>query len=299
MRLTLVTGWLCCMLLHTTLSSAAPPFTTLSDRLRGDPDLTVRAQAALALGKTRDPRALKPLILALDDHAPAVRAAAAVGLRGLGDPRGVPALRLHSADGAENVREEIKSAISVLSARAPRPQSLMRVVVQLAKVHNSTRVKSESVEQDVLNSARKRLSEVPYVVVESRVGSSPADGPSSTAAPAKASRSRSGEAAKVSEDKLAENNAECVVLIVPSIQKLAAEREPDGIRYSATIEFLVHSMPDEAISARLSGSASATASFAETKDRARIAELRRQVIEAAIQSALSRAPGALLAASRF
>ncbi|HTU63993.1 MAG TPA: hypothetical protein VMF89_36255, partial [Polyangiales bacterium] len=89
------------------------------------------------------------------------------------------------------------------------------------------------------------------------------------------------------------------VMIVPSIQKLAASRDGDAIVYSASIEYIVHTLPDETIMARVSGSASTAATQHEARDRTRSAEVRREVLEAAIRSALKRASRALVAAARL
>jgi hypothetical protein len=83
------------------------------------------------------------------------------------------------------------------------------------------------------------------------------------------------------------------------IQKLKAKREGQEIIYSASVEYIVHTMPDQAIAAKVSGNATASLTQEEAKDAQRTAELRRQVLEAAIASALRGAPRALLAAARL
>ena len=83
------------------------------------------------------------------------------------------------------------------------------------------------------------------------------------------------------------------------VQKLRASHERGEIIYSASVEYLLHTMPDQSIAAKVSGSASATLTEEEAKDKARAAELRRAVLEAAIASALRRAPRAILAAARL
>jgi hypothetical protein len=56
-------------------------------------------------------------------------------------------------------------------------------------------------------------------------------------------------------------------------------------------------MPDQAIAGKVSGSASAEASPSEISDARRHAKLRDDVLEAAVDSALRRAPPAILAAA--
>jgi HEAT repeat protein len=57
-----------------------------------NPNDQTRSQAALILGKIRDPRAVEPLILAITDQSGNVRGNAAIALGELGDPRAVDAL---------------------------------------------------------------------------------------------------------------------------------------------------------------------------------------------------------------
>lgn len=84
------------------LLTTEPPIPELSQQLFTLLDSTlheqenpseVRSEAAMALGKTRDPRALDALIRALTVQSPEVRAAAAAALRDLGDSRAVPMLK--------------------------------------------------------------------------------------------------------------------------------------------------------------------------------------------------------------
>ncbi len=60
----------------------------------GYPDVNVRRIAAFALGEIADPRAVGPLIAALDDHHPPVRAAAATALGQFADPSTIEPLRI-------------------------------------------------------------------------------------------------------------------------------------------------------------------------------------------------------------
>lgn len=271
--------WIRATVLTTALSialsaGARPKLDALSERLQTSSDFRVRVQAALELGKTRDERALPALSAALEDRDASVRAAAAAALGKLGVARGVRPLKEHLDDSSESVRSAVKTAIALLTPKeepSAEPEA-QRIVVKLGSVHNSTRVKSQAIEREILAESRRKLSEMPGVAVL----------PSETV-----------EAPKAPEAE------EPLVMITPSIQKLAASRDGDSIVYSASIEYILHAMPDEAIMARISGSASAAATEKEAADKAATAVLRREVLAAAIQSALSRAPRALLAAARM
>ena len=258
-------------------AGARSKFDALNERLKASPDFRVRVQAALELGKTRDPRALTPLSEALDDGDASVRAAAAAALGKLGQPRAIQLLNLHLSDSSSSVRTAIQSALVALAP--PKEESpsaapeTRRIVVKLGGVHNGTRVKSRAIEREILAESRKKLTEMPGVEVVSIEG---ATAPAAT---------KTDDAPRV--------------MITPSIQRLAASRDGDSIVYSASIEYIVHTLPDEALMGRISGSASAAASEREAADRVATAVLRREVLAAAIQSALSRAPRALLAAARF
>ncbi|MEK9144363.1 MAG: HEAT repeat domain-containing protein [Elusimicrobiota bacterium] len=63
-----------------------------------------RAQAAAALGLSRDPRVIEPLMAALKDPADAVQANAAMALGKLRDPRAAGALRKALEDDNADVR---------------------------------------------------------------------------------------------------------------------------------------------------------------------------------------------------
>ncbi len=76
-----------------------------------------------------------------------------------------------------------------------------------------------------------------------------------------------------------------VVLVSGQVQKLKAAREGSDIVYSASVEYILHTMPEQSIAAKVSGSATASLTEEEAKDQERAAELRAAVLEAAIASA--------------
>jgi hypothetical protein len=90
-----------------------------------------------------------------------------------------------------------------------------------------------------------------------------------------------------------------VVMVTGSVEQLKAAREGSSIVYTAKVEYVLHTMPEQSIAAKVSGSASAQASEQEASDQTRSAQLRKEVLEAAIASALRRAPPALIAAARL
>ena len=256
-------------IVSTALSAPAKPrLDDLTARLANS-DFRVRVQAALELGRSADSRALPPLVSALDDSSASVRAAAAAALGKLGDVRGRVALAQHREDSSSAVRAEVKSALDKLEQKRAASEGATQVaeqprkiVVKLAGVHNGTRVKSSNVERDVLDESKRKLGELGVAVAEG-------------------------------------GDANAMVKLIPSIQKLQASRDGDSVIYSAKVEYILQTLPDETIMARLSGSASAAASDYETQDRVAIARLRREVLSAAIHSALSRASNAIEAAARL
>ncbi|MBI3947663.1 MAG: HEAT repeat domain-containing protein [Armatimonadetes bacterium] len=93
----------------------------LAERLRSS-DHNERSLAALALARTRDPRALAPLIAALADADGPVRETAAAALGQLGDARAVAALVSLLQDEQTSVRFQAARALGQLGdARAAGP----------------------------------------------------------------------------------------------------------------------------------------------------------------------------------
>lgn len=239
----------------------------LIDELRIGKDFRVRVQAALQLGKSMSREAYAPLLSALDDDNASVRAAAVAALESLGDVRAIEALREHRLDRSEAVRKQIKASLAELEAQAqqaPKP----KVLVKLGSMRNTSGVKSRRIETDLAQASRQKLNELPgvKVLVEGDDGA---------------------------------GKKTPVVMVTGSVEQLRAAREGKSIVYTAKVEYILHSMPEQAIAAKVSGSASAQASEQEASDQARSAQLRKEVLEAAVASALRRAPPALIAAARL
>jgi hypothetical protein len=248
---------------------ARPKIDGVSERLKTGADFRVRVQAALELGKSGDTHAVPALVSALDDENASVRAAAAAALGKLGDKRGRAPLEEHANDASVAVRSEVRGALAKLSQGSSDDAEPRKIVVRLGGVHNGTRVRSEAVEHEVLSESRRKLGEFPGIDVVAH------------------------------ETSTSNSKPEAMVMVTPSIQKLSASRDGDSIVYQAKVEYILQTLPDETIMARLSGSASAAATEREAGDRVAIARLRHEVLSAAIQSALTHAPSALVAAARL
>jgi hypothetical protein len=247
--------------------SAAPGVDELVTQLKDGKDFRVRVQAALQLGKSMNPQALGPLVAALDDDNASVRAAAVAALESLGDMRAIGPLKEHRLDRSESVRKQIKSSLAELEAQAldaPKP----KVLVKLGIMKNGSGVKSKRIESDLAQASRRKLGELPGVRV-------------------------------LLEGDDGTGKKTPVVMVTGSVEQLRASREGSSIVYTAKVEYVLHTMPEQSIAAKVSGSASAQASEQEANDQTRSAQLRKDVLEAAIASALRRAPPALIAAARL
>ena len=254
---------------------ATPGLDELVEQLKSASDFRLRVSAALQLGKSLTGDAAAPLEAALDDSNASVRAAAAAALKNLGDQAAVPALKAHRSDESEAVRAQVAAAIKSLEEErltGPKP----RVLVKIGIMKNGSGVKSKKIESELADSSRRKLGELPGVRVLAADGS----GPSTEA--------NSGKPSTVP-----------MVMVTGNVSELRALREGRSITYSASVEYVLHTMPEQAIAAKVSGRASATATDHDAEDATVLADLRRSVLEAAIASAVRRAPPALLAAARL
>jgi len=254
---------------------ATPGLDELVEQLKSASDFRVRVSAALQLGKSLTGDAAPPLEAALDDSNASVRAAAAAALKNLGDQAAVAALKAHRSDKSEAVRAQVAAAIKSLEEErisGPKP----RVLIKIGIMKNESGVKSKRIESELADSSRRKLSALPGVRVLAADGSGPGTDTSS------------GKPSSVP-----------MVMVTGNVSELKASREGRSITYSASVEYVLHTMPEQAIAAKVSGRASATATERESEDASALAELRRSVLEAAIASALRRAPPALLAAARL
>jgi len=255
--------------------AATPGLDELVDQLRGASDFRVRVSAALQLGKSLTGDAAAPLEAALDDSNASVRAAAAAALKNLGDQAALPSLKAHRSDKSEAVRAQVTAAIKSLEEERITGQK-PKVLIKLGMMKNESGVKSKRIESELADSSRRKLSALPGV----RVLAADGGGPSTD--------SNAGKPSAVP-----------MVMVTGNISELKALRQGRSITYSASVEYVLHTMPEQSIAAKVSGTATATATERETEDASALAEIRRSVLEAAIASALRRAPPALLAAARL
>jgi hypothetical protein len=86
-----------------------------------DPKSSARAQAAAALGRLHDHRALAPLLRALADPSEMVRGVAATALGELGEADAIAPLERGRKDPSAFVRDQVEMALESLRAAAPPP----------------------------------------------------------------------------------------------------------------------------------------------------------------------------------
>jgi HEAT repeats len=254
--------------------AGAQPTSDLIQKLGEGSDFRVRVQAALELGKTRGSAQREALESALDDENAAVRAAAAAGLKVMRDPLAVAALRRHETDGSPAVRSQIKTTLEALQAgggpAGTQGQSATRpdVIVQLGKIRSSSTMMTVTVLEDVARTSRQKLRELPGVAV-------------------------------MDEGKeTAPSSRLPTIMVTGRVKQLEQSREGTTVVYLASIEFVLHKMPGQTIKGVVSGSARASGSAEEMSSAGAIADLRKTAIEAAIDSAIRRAPQALRAAAQ-
>jgi HEAT repeat protein len=94
---------------------------SLIDQLRDEGDWKARMEAAVALGRSSDIRATRPLENALHDPHYAVRIAAIRSLTNVGDARAIPSILERLDDDEPFVRREARAAIDVFDVDIARP----------------------------------------------------------------------------------------------------------------------------------------------------------------------------------
>lgn len=110
---------LCTLALLASHADASQSVSELADRLLNSPDSRIRVQAALALGRSKSAKAVRPLCDGLSDGEPTVRCAAAAGLGRLGQAEGLPCLRKRM-DQERN--GEVRSSIERVVERLAREE---------------------------------------------------------------------------------------------------------------------------------------------------------------------------------
>ena len=89
-----------------------------------------------------------------------------------------------------------------------------------------------------------------------------------------------------------------VVLITGRLNELGSVVDGDELVMSVRVEYLIYRMPSRAVAAIVSGSARARVGAYTLKDRTRRLQLEKNVLLAAVESAVHRTPSAFEAASR-
>jgi hypothetical protein len=263
------------LVLLAVLSSApavrAQPVAELIQKLTQGSDFRVRVQAALEIGKTKGRTGRLALEAALDDENAAVRAAAAAGLKVMHDPAAIPALARHGNDGSPAVRAQIKASIDAINDAngvAEQDSAKPDIVVQVGKIGSGADA-SFAMLEEVVRTSKLRLRELPGVSVM-----------------------------ELGKEVLPSRSKVPVVMLTGRVKKLEQSREGSNVVYLASIEFVIHKMPGQTIKGVVSGSARASGSVEEMSSARAMADLQKTAIEAAIDSAVRRAPQALRAAAQ-
>lgn len=246
--------------------SRAQSVDSLKKDLSSSVDYRVRMTAALALGKSKDPSSVGPLVGALADQHVAVRASAAAALGSLGQASALGSLEAaKERESAVNVRREMEAAIAKIRAQSPKA----KVLVQMGRLENkSGNPKLGPAFQKI---ARDELSRLPGVELL-------------------------GEAADAAlESKRRRLPTVALDGRLVQVQKAQSSRE---IGYSAKVEFLIRKLPDQALKGTVRGDARASTDPRAVKSPSEHALLQEDAVVAAVQSALKGAPTALEAAGR-
>lgn len=247
-------------------SSRAQSVDSLKKDLASSVDYRVRMTAALALGKSKDPSSVAPLVGALADQHVAVRASAAAALGSLGQASALASLEAaKERESATAVRREIEAAIAKIRAQSPKA----KVLVQMGRLENkSGNPKLGPAFQKI---ARDELSRLPGVELL-------------------------GERADAAlESKRRRLPTVALDGRLVQVQKAQSSRE---IGYSAKVEFLIRKLPDQALKGTVRGDARASTDPRAVKSPSEHALLQEDAVVAAVQSALKGAPTALEAAGR-
>jgi hypothetical protein len=250
--------------------AGAQPTSDLIQKLDDGADFRVRVQAALELGKTRGAASRLALEGALDDDNAAVRAAAAAALKVMHDPAALPALQHHQDDPSAAVRAQIKNSVDALSGGgAPRVVQKPEVLVQVGKIRSGASSTSGQVLEDVARTSKQKLRELPGIALVDE-----------------------------SKESLTTRRDVPLVMVTGRVKQLEESREGTSVVYLASVEFVLHKMPGQSIKGVVSGSARASGSAGEMSSARAMADLRKSALDAAIDSAVRRAPQALRAAAQ-
>jgi hypothetical protein len=131
---------MCALLLVARAGAAQDRVQRLADQLENSDDFRVRTQAALALGASKNKRAVAPLCSGLSDANTTVRTASAAGLGRLSLGGAVCLKRRLNTEGSASVRASIKKALSQVEEveTAPAINADTRYYVAIGKTADKT-----------------------------------------------------------------------------------------------------------------------------------------------------------------
>ena len=229
-------------------------------------DVRVRVSAALVLGKGKTPGARLALERALKDKNPSVRAAAAAALGTRGETSALPALRAAlTREEVVNVRTQLDTSIRRLATKAP-----VKYLVSLGHFDNHSTVKDAAILAMLRDEARTKAALIPGV-----------------------------EVLADSVDPVTEGKSRKLpsFTLDAAINHLAKSKEGADITYAAKVEFLIRRHPDQALKGTLIGSARALAEASSVRGPSQLAQLQRDAVSGAVESALRGASAALASAT--
>lgn len=241
--------------------SASSP---LVRQLEGAKDYRARVQAALSLGTLKASEAREALERALgQDPQVAVRAAAAVALGTLGDVRALAALERQASHRSLAVRQRVEQAVRLLREGAAGAAGDPNVLVELGSLNSRGRDVSPALVKTLQRASRDGIGALAGV--------------------------------RMVDGKAIKGDRKVPLVRVTGSLKAVETSESDGkLVCAARVEYVLHRMPGQVIAAIVSGSAKTTVAADVLNNREALDKLRRQAVEAAVASALRRAPEALL-----
>jgi hypothetical protein len=155
------------------LAQVDPRIASLSKQLGTGQEPKVRSQAALGLGSSDDPEALKPLCAALKDSSEQVRAASAQALGKLKELAGLECLKSRKSETDAATKAAIQASIEALQAFKERTP---RVYVQLSGVKDKTGQLKPEVLKVTEARMRRKLTQVGAMLAPTKESKAAAQG---------------------------------------------------------------------------------------------------------------------------
>lgn len=155
------------------LAQVDPRIASLSKQLGTGQEPKARSQAALGLGSSDDPEAVKPLCAALKDSNEQVRAASAQALGKLKELAGLECLKARKSETDAAAKAAIQASIEALQAFKDRTP---RVYVQLSGVKDKTGQLKPEVLKVTEARMRRKLTQVGAMLAPTKESKSAAQG---------------------------------------------------------------------------------------------------------------------------